>query len=214
MEMNWQRARQPDQKAARTSAILQAAARLFDERELSSITMRDLANEAGLGKASVYHYYKTKEEVFISLYRAELDTWLSSVESRLQQSRFRSPERVASVLTEVLREHQRFCRLAVVLSSVLEHNLSSEFIRDFKASLLPRMERFGTLLGSRLPHLTPVAIGDFVYQYHAMVAGLWPVAHPSDDVAQVLSEEPFRGLQIDFYAVFQRTIHQLLQKRP
>ena len=50
--MNWQRARQPEQKAERRTVILEAAAALFDEREFADISMRDVAERSGLGKAS------------------------------------------------------------------------------------------------------------------------------------------------------------------
>ena len=47
MHVNWQRARNPDQKAERVETILDAAAVLFDEKELSDISMRDLARARG-----------------------------------------------------------------------------------------------------------------------------------------------------------------------
>lgn len=208
--MNWQRARNPDQKAERVDAILAAAAALFDEKELSDISMKDVAERAGLGKASLYHYFKTKEEVFISLYRAELDSWLPDVQQRLSRLRAPNPNRVSKVLTDVLRERQRFCRLTVVFSSVLEHNLSEEFIRDFKQSLLVPLGEFSVLMKEALK-LSDETIQDFLFQHHAIIAGLWPLAHPSPQVSEVLKDSQFEGFRIDFYRLFELTICQLLQ---
>lgn len=211
--MNWQRARNPDQKAERVDAILAAAAALFDEKELSDISMRDVAERAGLGKASLYHYFKTKEEVFISLYRAELDAWLPDVEQRLNRLRAPNPERVAKALTDALRVRERFCRLTVVFSSVLEHNLSLDFIREFKQSLLTPLGHFSSVLRRVAPKITDDELQEFLFQHHALIAGLWPLAHPSPVVSEVLQDEEFKGFRTDFYRLFHSTIRQLLQAK-
>ncbi len=209
--MSWRRARQPDQKAQRITAILTAAGQLFDEREISDISMRDVADRAGLGKASLYHYFKTKEEVFISLYRAELDIWLVQVETRLKRLRKPTAGRIAKALTDALRSQTRFCRLAAVFSSVLEHNLSQEFIRSFKQSLLPPLGHFAGLLQAVQPNLTDEATHDLMLQHHAMVVGLWPLAHPSPEVAEVLQDKELQYLKVDFFGLFERSLQRLLE---
>lgn len=209
--MNWQRARNPDQKAERVDAILAAAAELFDEKELSDISMRDVAARAGLGKASLYHYFKTKEEVFITLYRSELDVWLPDVEKRLKRLRAPNPDRVAKALTDTLRDRTRFCRLTVVFSSVLEHNLTEEFIREFKQSLLVPLGQFSASLGDVLTDLSPDVIQDFLFQHHATIAGLWPLTHPSPQVSEVLKDKQFEGFRVDFYRLFERTMRSMLR---
>ena len=209
--MNWQRARNPDQKAERVDTILAAAAALFDEKELSDISMRDVAERAGLGKASLYHYFKTKEEVFISLYRAELDAWLPDVEGRLKRLRAPNSERVAKALTDTLRGRSRFCRLTVVFSSVLEHNLSEDFIREFKQSLLVPLGQVSGTMADTLTDLSPNLIQDFMFQHHATIAGLWPLAHPSPLVSAVLKDKQFEGFRVDFYRLFERTMCSLLR---
>ncbi|MEM7559871.1 MAG: TetR/AcrR family transcriptional regulator [Planctomycetota bacterium] len=208
--MNWQRARNAGQKAERIEAIQAAAADLFDEKELSEISMRDVAERAGLGKASLYHYFKTKEEVFISLYESELAEWLHDVEQRIRRLRSPTPQRVAKSLTDALRERERFIRLAVVFATILEHNLSVEFIREFKRSLLMPLGQCSELLAAALPNLSEKRIQEFLFQHHAIVAGLWPLANPSQDVRSVLLEEEFRNLKIDFFSVFESSMQRLL----
>lgn len=208
--MNWQRARNAGQKAERIEAIQAAAADLFDEKELSEISMRDVAERAGLGKASLYHYFKTKEEVFISLYQAELATWLPDVEQRIRRLRSPTAQRVAKCLTEALQERERFIRLAVVFATILEHNLSAEFIREFKRSLLVPLGQFTELLRTALPSLSNKRIQEFLFQHHAIVAGLWPLANPSQNVRSVLVEKEFQSLKIDFFELFESSMQRLL----
>ena len=209
--MSWQRARKPDQKAERVTAILDAAARLFDRKDLVGISMSDMAEEAGLSKASLYSYFKTKEEVFATLFLQESEAWFAVVEPKLKRLRSPNASRVAIVLTDALKECQRFCRLTVVLASVLERNMSTDFIRDFKTELHTNLGQIIAAIQTAFPEMTFESGTAFLYQHQAVIAGLWPLTHPSPEVAEVLASEEFQDLQIDFYKLFQQTMQRLLE---
>jgi AcrR family transcriptional regulator len=53
--------------------ILAAAAALFSRRGYAAVSIRDLAEEAGLSKPGLYHYFASKEELLIEILRAELE---------------------------------------------------------------------------------------------------------------------------------------------
>ncbi|QDV40808.1 Fatty acid metabolism regulator protein [Stieleria neptunia] len=208
--MNWQRARRPEQKAERISTILDAAAELLDDNEYDTISMRDVAKRAGLGKASLYHYFKTKEEVFLALYREELERWLETVTTGLGRLRKPTPTRVAEMLTSALQRHQRFCRLMVLFAAVLERNLSQAFLVEFKRSLLEPAEAFAGTIQSVTPHFSIEDAKDFAFQHHALVAGLWPIAHPSPQVESVLQALEFQGFRTEFAPLLTRSFINLL----
>ena len=118
---------------------------------------------------------------------------------------------MAAALVDELKLHPRLCRLKVVLSLVLERNLSDEAITEFKESLLAPTNRFVTLIHQSLPQISLAAAKDFLFQYHALVAGLWPMAHPTDQVAAILQEAKYSEFRVDFYALLQRTLAKILQ---
>ncbi len=208
--MKWQRARQPEQKAERVKAILRAAGELFDVQEFTEISMTDVAKQSGIGKASVYQYFNTKEEVFLSLYQNEVDDWLSEVESRLGRMRHPNPARVAEALCEILCHRPRFCRLSVIFSFVLERNVSDAFLLQFKKSLLSPLSRFIKQLQGVIPSISDEQAKDFLFQHHALVAGMWPFAHPSVDVRRVMQAHDLQDLSIDFFPLLARTLTSLL----
>lgn len=53
---------------ARRRELLDAAVAVFSERGYRAASMSDIAAELGMGKASLYHYVGSKEEVLIELY--------------------------------------------------------------------------------------------------------------------------------------------------
>ena len=53
---------------ARRREVLAAATAVFSERGYRAASMSDIAAKLGMGKASLYHYVASKEEVLIELY--------------------------------------------------------------------------------------------------------------------------------------------------
>ena len=43
--------------------ILDAMQRLMNQNSAQSISVSDVAKEAGIGKGSIYYYFKSKEEI-------------------------------------------------------------------------------------------------------------------------------------------------------
>lgn len=53
---------------ARRREVLAAATAVFSARGYRATTMSDVAEELGMGKASLYHYVGSKEEILVELY--------------------------------------------------------------------------------------------------------------------------------------------------
>jgi AcrR family transcriptional regulator len=62
--------------------ILQEARRLFLERGFLDVSMREIAEAAGLRKATVYHHFRDKEELFIAITLEEM----AAVRARMEES--------------------------------------------------------------------------------------------------------------------------------
>lgn len=61
------------QHDAKRLAILSQAARLFNSKGSRATTLKDIAENLGLTKTSLYYYVKTKEELIYQCYMAALD---------------------------------------------------------------------------------------------------------------------------------------------
>lgn len=56
-------------KEERTEKILSSGLRLFATKGLAATKIAHIANEAGMSQGLLYHYYKSKEEIFTELIR-------------------------------------------------------------------------------------------------------------------------------------------------
>lgn len=60
-------------KNERQEQILQAALKVFARRGMGAAKIGDIAAEAGLSHGLVYHYFKSKEEIFTTLVKRAID---------------------------------------------------------------------------------------------------------------------------------------------
>ncbi len=87
-------------RSERANEILAVAARLFFEKDYNSVGMRSIASAAGVRGASLYHHFKSKEEM---LYRIVLEVTRDYIYDHLPV--LDSPSPHASRLRELVRQH-------------------------------------------------------------------------------------------------------------
>ena len=72
-----------EQKKAKTrKAILEAAVQLFSKKGFDKTSIDELAKEAGIGKGTIYTYFKTKTDILKAFCEDELDYIHSELASK------------------------------------------------------------------------------------------------------------------------------------
>ncbi|RPJ43795.1 MAG: TetR/AcrR family transcriptional regulator, partial [Chloroflexi bacterium] len=62
-----------DEQIARRHDIYRVSVALFLEKGFHETTMREIAQAAGMGKSTLYDYFKTKDEILISYVENAVD---------------------------------------------------------------------------------------------------------------------------------------------
>ena len=70
--------RQLEERKMRKDRILDGALEVFKEKGLEGATMDEIANSSGFGKATLYYYFKSKEDVLSEILN---DGWIKILES-------------------------------------------------------------------------------------------------------------------------------------
>ncbi|MCD4651578.1 MAG: TetR/AcrR family transcriptional regulator [Candidatus Cloacimonetes bacterium] len=98
-----QRARKQREKEIRKSDIIDAAQRLFLKKGFSETTMNDIAREAEFTKKTLYAYFRSKEEIFLSVHLRGLEKrW------QLQQSTLMNVSTGYEMLYSLARGYYKF----------------------------------------------------------------------------------------------------------
>ncbi|HEX4220039.1 MAG TPA: TetR/AcrR family transcriptional regulator [Acidimicrobiales bacterium] len=68
----------PSRADEQRQRVLKAAAEIFSRRGYRGTTMTEIADEVGLRKPSLYHYFRNKEELLVHLYEGVIDEGVSA----------------------------------------------------------------------------------------------------------------------------------------
>jgi AcrR family transcriptional regulator len=70
----------------RRMAVLEASTEIFSRQGYRGTTMNDIAAEVGLGKPSLYHYFKSKEEILVRLYENVLAEGVAAAQAVVDET--------------------------------------------------------------------------------------------------------------------------------
>lgn len=115
------------QPASRRDELLQLAATMFAERGLKATTVRDIADSAGILSGSLYHHFKSKEQMVEEVLKDFLD-WLF--------------ERYQQVLAEEATPLDRLKGLFMASFEAIEHRHAQVVIYQDEAKRLSALSQF------------------------------------------------------------------------
>ena len=117
----------PGQPASRRDELLELAATMFAERGLKATTVRDIADSAGILSGSLYHHFKSKEQMVEEVLRDFLD-WL-----------FAKYEQIAATEASPL---ERLKGLFLTSFEAIEHRHAQVVIYQDEAKRLSSLPQF------------------------------------------------------------------------
>jgi AcrR family transcriptional regulator len=208
---SFQRARKPDEKAHRQRAILEAAALLFEAEGLNGVSLNAVARRARLAKSNLYRYFESREAILLALLNDDMVAYVASLEDGLARLSGRiDVQAVARVCAQTIDAAPRLCALLAALSTVLEQNISEEGVANYKRGVLRLGLRLSNALRAALPSFPAHATGPFLRYLHAVIAGLYPIAHPAPAVVRALRDPQLAVLRSDFAEDLEAMIAALL----
>lgn len=133
-----------DRSVTTINNIMEAARRLFIEKQYADVSLRQITQVAGVTKGALYHHFSTKEELYLqTIYRC-----LAEVEETIRHSLCLSQgkscrQRLYLSLTSFLQLHPD--TLAIMRSirrniNIFEEPARTELIRAYQAALPEQVE--------------------------------------------------------------------------
>lgn len=190
--MNWERARKPEQKAIRRDAILKAARKLFASEEYESISLNGIARLAGFTKPNVYRYFATREEIFLTIFHTEQESFVAALIERVSRIRSRDTvSRIAEIWVEESLKRPTLLKLLPELMTSLEKNSSVEQIAEFKKETKLHIQQLVATLTNACPKLDHEQWTLVLQSIYALMAGLWPMCNPADNIREAMKIAEF-----------------------
>ena len=133
-----QRARSSEQKALRRHAVLETAEVYFKEVGYEAFSMAQLAKKAGVAKGTLYLYFKTREELFLTLYEQSLVRWSQIFIGSLSDTM--TSKTYAQSLYKTTQADGVFLPLLIRLEHVIEHNVAIPRLIESKRVFINQVE--------------------------------------------------------------------------
>jgi AcrR family transcriptional regulator len=204
MTMTFQRARSDEQREVRRQTILATAAEMLTEMPVAALSLNELSRRVGLAKSNVLRYFESREAVLLELLAGEWDAVIADLDRLLGvPPKGNVQDRgafLARAVAETLIRHPRMCELMSASAAVLERNISTAVARTYKAAAMDSTVRLSALTRRCLPEVSEEGGMRFALTAAVCVSGLWPLAHPSEELAAVYEEPAFSPMHLDFCA--------------
>ncbi len=111
---------QHERRARTRAALLRAAGRVFAEHGYHRATLEDVTAAAGVSKGALYHYFPSKEQLFLALLEDRLGAGISEVEAVVAE-RGSDNEHLGAAMETFLRRINRDPRWLPLLLEFLAY---------------------------------------------------------------------------------------------
>ncbi len=195
----FQRARSPEHKAQRQTAILEAAARVLERDGIDATTLNAIARETGQAKSNLYRYFESREDILIALLGVDAVVLIDGL--CVEYATLEEPDDLAAMARLFARacaRSQRFCLLISQTAPILEKNISVGRIVEIKRGFTAMLDKMGQAIYTAAPSLGEEGAHSVVRTGTTFVSGLWPAATPTGHVAEALEHPEISHFRQDF----------------
>lgn len=176
------RALHPDDKHLKSEHIIDVASKLLDKKAYSKITMDEVASKAKMAKGTLYLYFKTKEELYLSVYLRMVQVSTRQQVDFLSSKPKVTPEEFCDFVALHVPENRSLFMLVAEMPALMAQKVSKSLMADHQRVTI---EIYQSLVGamvksSLLPGPKEASI--FLIQFGALIRGLWPYETSSPSV--------------------------------
>lgn len=195
MATGFQRARSDEQRAARSQAILDAAASMLEEMTVAELSLNALSRRVGLAKSNVLRYFDSREAVLLELLYGLLREWVAHLADELpgavdrQDAFVRRAEQLAQAIAASLEARPVLCDLISTQAAVLEHNVSVEAVTTHKLRGLEQGQIICGLILDALPELSEDDAWKYLLTVWTMASAFWPLTCAPEALVQAYAAD-------------------------
>ncbi len=201
------RAISEEAKKQRITDILFVAEKLLLSSDYKDITMAMIAKDAKLAKGTLFLYFETKEDLFLTLAEQLITQWSHTTQKTIQEAIAHnitySVDQCAEVLVDSVN-NKLFMKLVSILDDTLEQNISLSRAIRFKTFLKEELLAIGTCIEKILP-LPSLGHGAMLlHDLFICLVGTYKIAHPSPVIKQAVQTPGLEFFDKDFIETLQR----------
>ena len=149
--------------ASRKDEIVKAVEKLYQTMNFKDITLKEIADLTTFTRTSIYNYFQTKEEIFLTLHKIEYERWIEDLESVINLQN-----------AHTLEKREQLLKLMSMNHFEMEANSRLEILTEFKVAYGNSIKTMKNLIKKFCPDIKENEINDFIYVLFPFIYGIYP----------------------------------------
>ncbi|WP_329537194.1 TetR family transcriptional regulator (plasmid) [Streptomyces sp. NBC_01450] len=186
----FQRARSPEHRERRARDLLQAAAELAQSGGTRTVTLKGIAQRAGVHASAVRGYFASREEILLRLATASWQAWSRDLTEQLSEAGPLDADGLARSIAASLAEHSLFCDLLAHAAVSLEREVPIDCLHEYKSAAIRAVDELADAFHRALPALSRADGREVVAAATALAPAFWQYANPGETLELLYERVP------------------------
>ncbi len=199
-------------KKTRKDEIVDACEKLYKTMSFKEITMKEISDETSFTRTSIYNYFHTKEEIFLSLFAREYDEWVEDLQNLYTSRLSLSVTEFAEKISETIEKRGLLLKLLSMNMFDMEENSREENLSEFKKSYGNSIKAVYKCLDRLSPRPTERKKESFIYSFFPFMYGLYPYTSVTEKQKSAMEKANVGFIYHSVYDLTFRTVKTLLSE--
>lgn len=154
--------------------IINVCKELYEKENFKDITIKQIGEKITLSRTSIYNYFETKEEIFLSMFQKEYEEWIKELNKILLDNENLTKNEFASLIATTLNNKKRLLKLLSTNLYDMEENSRIEKLIEFKKTYKVAVETIKECITKFFPEKNNKEIENFIYTFFPLMYGIYP----------------------------------------
>ncbi len=196
---------------ARKQEIIDACASLYETMSFKEISIKEIGKATSLARTAIYHYFQTKEEIFLALLQQEYQLWNHDLQKLYDTYEKISAENFAEELAHSLEKRTRLLKLMSMNHYDMEGSSRMENLIEFKSVYGTSLRIVASCLEKFFPKMSMRDIQNFIYTFFPFLFGVYPYTVVTDKQKKAMDEAKANYVFLSLYEITYTCVIELLK---
>lgn len=195
---------------ARREEIIDACEELYKTMSFKEITIKEIGNVTSFTRTSIYNYFQTKEEIFLSLLKREYELWISYLKKEMERHEQMSKDEFADMLARSLEERPQLLKILSMNHYDMETGSCAEHLAEFKVVYGESLRTVMMCLDKYFPDMAALEKQNFIYIFFPFMFGIYPYTFVTEKQRIAMEEAKVNYVFMTIYEITYSCVRRLL----
>ncbi len=200
----------PELTNARKEEIINACEKLYQTLSFKEITIKEIGNATSFTRTSIYNYFQTKEEIFLSLLKREYELWIASLKQTMSKHETMAKDEFTDMLARSLEERPQLLKILSMNHYDMETGSRPEHLAEFKVVYGESLRTVMSGLNKYFPDMSVSEKQNFIYTFFPFMFGIYPYTFVTEKQRTAMEEANVSYVFMTIYEITYNCVRTLL----